>query len=350
MKRFLMGAAALGILGILAVGAIAVIGWRSLTVPQHSTASEPVLVRVEQGESVASVAAELEEKTLIRSAFWFRTAARVTGATFAVGLYHLVPTDTPLAMLTTLASGNVAEVQVTVPEGWRTEEVADRLVAKAAVSTRASFVQAVTTTSAYPALVERVGLSGTESVEGFLFPDTYRLSIDADGQEVVAAMVANFLERTRDLALTYDTVKLASIVEREARHAEDRAPIAGVYTNRLALGMGLEADPTVQYSKANRDHAACRITVPEPEEECGLVTWWPTITVADYRGVVSPYNAYLNAGLPPTPIANPGLASLQAAAAPAEHDYLYFVTDSEGRAHFATTFAQHQANKAEYLR
>ncbi|MBI4032100.1 endolytic transglycosylase MltG [Candidatus Berkelbacteria bacterium] len=350
MKRVLVGIIIILTALALGLGTVVVIGWRALTLPIDPTATEPVLLRVEEGMSVAGVASALEANALISSAFWFRNAARVTGATFATGLYHLRPSESPLALLTTLATGNVAEVQVTLPEGWRSEEIADRLVPKDAVLDRASFAQAISTSAAYPELARRFGLTGSEPLEGFLFPDTYRFAIDGAGQDVVATMVANFLARTADLALTYDTVKLASIVEREARHPDDRAPIAGVYVNRLALGMGLEADPTVQYGKANREHADCLIAVAEPKSACGLVDWWPDVVIADYRGVSSPFNTYLHAGLPPTPIANPGLAALEAAANPTDHDYLYFVTDSDGRAHFAKTFAEHQANKATHLR
>lgn len=349
MKRVVVIVIGLGI--VVAVGLVTtgIGGWRALTTVIDPEAIEPVLIRVDEGESVARLATALEDQQRIPSAFWFRVAARVRGVTLSPGLYHLTPGTTPLALLDVLSSGNVAEVKVTLPEGWRTEEIADRLVA-AEVTDRVSLIAATQATASYTALVERLGLTGNESLEGFLFPDTYRFALDGTGEDVVQTMVSNFLNRTESLSLTYDTVKLASIVEREARLSEDRPLIAGVYANRLAIGMGLDADPTVQFSKATRDNVSCLMTVAEPAETCGLVNWWPVITVSDYRGVKSPTNTYLNAGLPPEPIANPGLASLEAAAAPAEHDYLYFVTDADGKAHFAETFAEHQANKVQYLR
>lgn len=350
MKRVLQVVALCCAVLLGGLGFYAFMGWRALNTPMASGDTEVTLIQVDRGESVISVAQELEDKQVIPSAFWFGIAARVTGASFGIGMYHVSPGTTPLTILAQLENGAIAEVRVTFPEGWRSEQILERLLTNRAVVSRDSFTEAIRASSLYPELVAAVSLQGDEPLEGFLFPDTYRFGLEADGQDVVQSMVENFIKRTEGLSLTYDTVKLASIVEREARHDEDRPLIAGVYANRLEIGMGLDADPTVQFSKANNTHQSCVIGEQADEDGCREINWWPTITVADYRGELSPFNTYINRGLPPAPIANPGRASLEAAQTPAQHDYLYFVTDSAGKAHFATTLAEHQRNKATYLR
>lgn len=174
------------------------------------------------------------------------------------------------------------------------------------------------------------------SINGFLFPDTYTIPADSSAADVVYYMLETFGKRVtpedraafeeQGLSL-YDAITIASIVEREAAVAEERPIIAAVYLNRLEQEMLLNADPTIQYA------------VGTPNE------WWPTLTNADLE-VDSPYNTYLYDGLPPSPISNPGLASIQSVSAPADVSYLYFVAkgDGSGEHAFADTYEQHQQN------
>jgi UPF0755 protein len=191
-----------------------------------------------------------------------------------------------------------------------------------------------------PEFALRVGLPAGRSLEGFLFPATYELPADAPADELVARMLQNFGAQftdqmkvdaaTHGLSI-YQTVTLASIVEREAVVADERPLIAGVYLNRLRKPMTLDADPTVQYPLGNSRDST---------------TWWQKITVADYRGVNSPYNTYLHQGLPPGPIANPGLASLRAVIYPQPSEFIYFRAScaNDGRHRFARTLEEQQAN------
>ncbi len=238
----------------------------------------------------------------------------------------------------------VTEYTVTFPEGWRTEEMALRLKESGVLATAASYLTAAAGPVQTLAARGITVLTGS-NLTGFLFPDTYRFLPDTDPDTVVAKQVATFLTRTDGLMLTYDDVILASIVEREAKFDDDRAAIAGVYANRLKIGMGLQADPTVQYALANTvDDCTAAIDTAA----CAGKAWWRELTRADINDTVSPYNTYKQAGLPPTPICNPGLASLKAAAEPAAHGYYYFVTDKDGHAHFAATLAEHNRNVATY--
>jgi UPF0755 protein len=180
-----------------------------------------------------------------------------------------------------------------------------------------------------------------QPVEGFLFPDTYEFRADATPEEIVQALLENFERRvppeTRARAEQlgrpfYQVLIVASIVEREAAVPEERPVIASVFYNRLRENMPLQADPTVQYALGSPGN------------------WWPSLdTVPDLAAVVSPYNTYRNAGLPPGPICNPGLAAIQAALSPAQTDYLYFVTRGDGSgAHvFARTYEEHVRNIRE---
>lgn len=212
-----------------------------------------------------------------------------------------------------------ADVQVTVPEGHRREQIALQLEA-AGICKAADFMAA------------------TASTEGFLFPDTYRFFPNTPAAQVAAAMRADFDAKVGDLSPTSSQVALASIVEREAVGNSDRAVIAGVYSNRLDIGMLMEADPTVQYGK---DTNALAFQGLGPSFK-----FWGQITQNDYHSVISPFNTYLNAGLPPTPIANPGRASIIAAQNPDQSDYLYFYHTRAGAIKLARTLAQHQAQVA----
>ncbi|OUC09003.1 hypothetical protein RY27_05590, partial [Litorilinea aerophila] len=187
------------------------------------------------------------------------------------------------------------------------------------------------------------------SLEGYLFPNTYEIpavdgraedllirQLDTFAAQVVPAYEEAVAAGATDLAL-YEVLTLASIVEREAVVPAERPAIAGVYLNRLAAGMKLEADPTVQYAMGYQ---------PETGQ------WWKTpVFLEEYAGVDSPYNTYLYEGLPPGPIASPGLDSVRAVLYPEAHDYLYFVAlpDGSGRHVFANTFEEHAENVRRYL-
>lgn len=237
------------------------------------------------------------------------------------------------------------EYTVTFPEGWRMEEMALRLADEGIIGSPSEYVQAVVQTDV--ATKAAFDIPADKSLMGFLFPDTYRFEADTPAVEVIEKQLAAFTARTKGLTLTYDTVILASIVEREARFEEDRAAIAGVYANRLSIGMPLQADPTVQFAKATAQ-STCAQTSEIDSAACADIDWWPTVLRADLQAIESSFNTYRVAGLPPEPICNPGLASLKAAAAPEDHDFTYFVSDADGHAHFAKTLAEHNANVAKY--
>lgn len=205
------------------------------------------------------------------------------------------------------------DVQITIVEGKRREEIAAQLE-EAGITSATSF------------------LTATEGLEGRLFPDTYRFFPDTSSSDVVSVLLNTYQTRTAGLSISSEDLVLASIVEREAQSDSERAVIAGVYANRLARGMKLDADPTVQYGKDT-------LAYQDAGRPLSFSFWGP-ITQADYSAVASSYNTYQNAGLPPTAICNPGLKSIQAALNPEKHSYFFFF-HANGQIYLSKTFSEH---------
>jgi UPF0755 protein len=242
-----------------------------------------------------------------------------------------------------LRRGATRPLTVTFPEGLRVEEIGELMEAAGVVSS-AEFRRALSEAYDLPFLAD---LPASAGLEGYLFPATYGFSRVVTAQEAVRQMLAAFDDRispelrqdaeAQGLSL-HELITLASIVEREAVVSEERPVIAAVFLNRLGLGMRLEADPTVQYAIAAEASSV---------QEFG---WWKGgLTESDLQ-VASPYNTYVNVGLPPGPIANPGLASIEAVARPAETDFLFFVARPDGSHAFAATLEEHRRNVDLYQR
>ena len=211
------------------------------------------------------------------------------------------------------------DIQIIVVEGKRREEIA-LILEQAHICSADEFLKA------------------SIGKEGELFPDTYRFFPYTPAAQVVSTLYSNYETRTAkaNAVPTATQLSIASIVEREAIGDADRAAIAGVYLNRVRVGMRLEADPTVQYGRDTNQIAALGLSTN--------FTFWKDITQDDYHGVPSPYNTYLNDGLPPTPIANPGLASIQAAIHPTISNYFYFLYRN-GKLLLSKTIEEHQSKQ-----
>jgi UPF0755 protein len=303
-----------------------------------------------------SIARELQRFGLILDPELFEAYVRLNDldSKIQAGTYVLDPTMSLREVVQAIQQADSESVSITVLEGWRFEQTADYLT-KAGVLSDPAKGEAYRSLAASAAAVdpERYGFLRQRpqgaSLEGYLFPDTYEIpAANATAVDVITRQLDNFAARvpplyeearangTTDLSL-HEVLTLASIVEREAVVREERPTIAGVYLNRLASGIKLDADPTVQYAMGYQPATA---------------QWWKTpVTLDEYAGVVSPYNTYLNPGLPPGPIAAPGLSSIAAVLDPEQHDYLYFVAvaDGTGRHVFATTYEEHLQNVAKYM-
>jgi UPF0755 protein len=322
-----------------------------------SVNSRSIRFMIEPGTPARTIAQNLQRFGLIGDATLFEAYVRVNGLDDAIqaGTYVLDPTMTLREIAEAIQHAEAASISITIPEGWRLEQTADYLTQASVLSEEGSgavYRQQAETgelgidLSAYPFLLVRPADAG---LEGYLFPDTYEIPKEgATAVDVLTRQLDAFAERVvplydeavktgaTDLSL-YEVLTLASIVEREAVVPEERPAIAGVYLNRLANGIKLDADPTVQYAIGYQPATG---------------QWWKTpVLLEEYASVESPYNTYLNAGLPPGPIAAPGLSSIQAVLNPEQHDYLFFVAlpDGSGRHVFAESYEEHLQNVAKYL-
>jgi len=298
-----------------------------------------VIFEVELGESVPDMAARLQGEGIIRSAEAFQTYLVYSGLDTGVqaGEHQLSPALNALQIALAMQDATPLEVSFSVLPGWRAEEIAALLPTSGLAVSEDDFLALVRDPSG---LDLPPSLADLASLEGFLYPDVYRLERDISAEEMLLTFVRRFDEQvpqtTREALerqgySLVEGVTLASIVQREAVVAEEQPMIASVFHNRMQDGMKLDSDPTVQYAVGfDADRAS----------------WWVNpITAADLQ-TDSPYNTYLYAGLPPGPIANPALSAIQAVAFPAQTPYYFFRArcDGSGRHVFARTYEEHLSN------
>jgi UPF0755 protein len=304
---------------------------------------DAVEVTIEQGQSAADIGAELEAQGVIRSGRLFEVLVGLTGVqdSLEAGDYEFEAGMTAIEAVHRVAEGRTASRTVTIPEGRRIQEVAD-ILAEEGIVDRQAFLDALDKSQYSEAFLAQVPVA---SLEGFVYPAGYEFSRDADAAQVVATMLRGFQDNVVDrLELEgqgmslFEVVTLASIVEREAVVPEERGLIAGVFLNRLRLGIALQADPTVQFAVAQD---------PASVEQYGV--WKQGLTLDDLR-IDSPYNTYIYPGLPPGPIANPGFASIEAVVRPEASNYLFFVSRNDGTHVFAETLEEHLNNVEQYQR
>lgn len=315
---------------------------QALQTPLDVSSNNQHLFVVNPGDTAATIGQNLVGAGLISDADLFRNYARYRGldAQLEAGSYFISPAQSIPTIAQTLTDSSTASVTVQILEGWRREEIAAAIDANPLLQfSGADFLQATGPGVTLPSdFTTHVTLPPGVSLEGFLYPDTYFVPPDATAAQFRNTLLATFITRvppalsimaeTTGLDL-YETVTLASIIDREAVHADEEPQIASVYVNRLNAGMKLDADPTVQYGIGYQNGS-----------------WWPSITQDDYYSAQHLYNTYLNPGLPPGPIANPALSAVLAAAAPVQTPYYYFRADCAGTGYhvFATTFDEHVAN------
>jgi UPF0755 protein len=293
------------------------------------TNASPERVTVPPGTSFSAVTDTLAAHGVVSNRVWFKLLARVRGADRSVraGVYEFAPGLSAWKVLDILATGDEVATKLTVPEGLTIPEVA--ALAQERLGIPADSVVAAAQDSA--AATARLGFP-VRSFEGFLRPETYSLRYGTTATELVRVMAEGFLAawkpqwdaRLDTLGWTRaELVTFASIVEGEARADDERETIAGVYHNRLRIGMALQADPTVQYA----------IFLATGKRK-------PRLYTKDYQ-FRSPYNTYLHPGLPPGPVNSPSIRSIEASLYPAKVPYLYFVAGPDGRHVFSRTYDEH---------
>ncbi len=331
MRRAFRTVAALALLPAF-VAAVAILWFRTAIVDERLPAAATTLV-VPNGATGRDIARLLADDRIVSSAFAFDLLARLRheSSSMKAGEYRFEAHRSIAAILAQLtAGGGQVAKWVTIPEGFTSAQIA-RTLAAASLGSKS----ALATTFSHETLV--LGGVRTANLEGYLFPETYLVPVRASPADIAEQMTREFARelppdaaaRARRLGLTIpQVVAVASIVEREARADDERALMAGVYYNRLRRRMPLQVDATIEY------------TFPHHKE---------VITYADLARN-SPYNTYEHTGLPPTPIANPGRASLLAAFYPRASPYLYYVAMGNGHSAFSRTLAEHNANVARYLK
>ena len=280
----------------------------------------PKTIEIDEGLTTKEIAAVLKNSGILLEPYSFVFWANVSGndGKLKSGIYDLSPVSNVFALFGLLSKGGrPKEIQVTIPEGFTTRDIAERLYENGVVEDE---------TACYNYL---------KPFEGYLYPDTYNFYLKMSFGDIVTKMKDRFYEVVpadyTDLAkkknLTFpDAIILASIVEKEAKFDEDRPLVASVFLNRLAKGMPLQADSTILYA-------------------LGVHKEW--LSPEDYK-IDSPYNTYKNTFLPPTPICNPGIKSIMAVVEAPETEYYYFMTTPDGNAIFSKTLAEHEANLRKY--
>ncbi len=304
---------------------IVAVWWQPLNVGKTEVA-------VPGNMNAREIAEFLAEKRIVRNVDEFLFWLRVTGQERALksGTYGLYQCKNPLYIIGQLSAGGRSEIIVTIPEGLTIYETAEILSSHELID-KERFIELCHDEN----FIDALGLE-TSSLEGYFFPDTYSFSRLQSEELIVTMLVKNFKKRIAQFGLMsadslHQVVILASIVEKEAKYEDERPVIARVFLNRIKMGRPLESCATVFYIlKAS---------------EAGLNK--QKLTDRDLE-IESPYNTYLNLGLPPGPICSPGMSSIRAAIWPADVDYLYFVAKGDGRHHFSRTFKEHVAAKDRY--
>ena len=319
----------------LVVGALA--AW-AIYVPMGPAAGtsddDAIYVDIAPGTRSDAIATQLEGAGVLRSRYVFDLMRAVKGGKLIAGEYRFNRPATASEVYARMVRGDVYTIPVTIPEGYNIFDIAQAVAAAGLGSGEAMLAAERSQT----ALISDLSPNAT-SLEGYLFPDTYRFNRHTTPEQMVAAMVHRFRQVAAQPGLRPDgsgiemarTVILASLVEKEVNQDAERPLVAGVFTNRLAQGMPLATDPSVIYAALLEGRYRGEIYASDLESQ-------------------SPYNTYRHAGLPPGPICNPGVAALKAALAPTRTDYLYFVADAEGHSRFSATLKEHTQQVEAYRR
>ncbi len=280
--------------------------WTGQLAPANSADEQTYPFIIPLGQTASQTTSSLFSKSLIRSPLAGNLYLKFSGLDKKIrpGTYFLSPSLHLKPLLESLTAGP-RDIWITFPEGWRREQIATRLAANLQNFNSQTF------------------LTLTATLEGRLFPDTYLIPTYATEADLVTMLTSNFSRKVR--SLDPDDLILASLVERETRRPSDRPTVAGILKKRLAAGWPLQVDATIQYARGD----------------------WSPIT---NTRIPSVYNTYIHPGLPPTPIANPGLESINAVRNPKSTPYWYYLHDAQGQIHYAATIGEHNSNVDKYLR
>lgn len=319
------------------IGAVCIGWYLSNTTPISQSTTPTQTFVIPKGQSTRTILRNLQSTGIIKSSL----AAEIylylnqQRGQFQAGSFKLNPSMTLKEIANILKTGTL-DIWITIPEGWRAEQIVDELKNQ-------GLLENINSNELYKLFRQS---------EGKLFPETYLFAKDSSADQIISRMIETFSQKTNNQScgagscsagqpITNNDIITASLVEREARHDVDRPLIASVLQNRLRIGMALQIDATLQYAKATLANNQQPITNNQ-------FNWWPQITSAD-KTINSPYNTYKFPGFPPGPIANPGIEAIKAVLNPAKTDYLYYVSEPDGTTHYAKDLEGHNANIRKYL-
>ena len=338
--RMVFGVFAVVVIAALGLGISLVLATGYLNQPPVDSQGENAYFKIQKGEPLSGIARRLEKEGIIRSALWLKLLSKIKGTedAFKTGLYHIAGGLTTEAVHNLLVGGEQTQISITIPEGWTIGKIAEVLESKN-ICGAAEFESLARSAS----MVNELSIPG-DSVEGYLFPDTYLFPIGYPAADVIRTMTRRFFAVLKEVRPDYEDWKrkhlhneviLASVVEREYRIADEATYIASVFKNRLKLNIGLESCATVEYIITEIQGK------PHPEY----------ITYKDLR-IDSLYNTYKWHGLPPGPISNPGRVALDATFNSAATDYYYFVlrNPTSGEHYFSSDLGEHNQAKYFYLK
>lgn len=319
---------------ILAIGFAAYEAY--LKKPSAAALAEPIVIG--NGMSTPEIAAVLKKAGVISSTAVFTVVADMSGSfkNFHAGTFLFKQGMSAVDALKTLSVRGPAEITITIPEGFDLRDIAARLVDAHVIKSAEAFYavagEPAKFTKVDEAIVKDYPFLSYKpvnvSLEGYLFPDTYRFYAETDPAVVVRRMLDAYADKLKDAAPDHDTLTTASLLQKEVKDPADQAKVADIIKRRLAAGMALQLDSTVNYVTGKNS---------------------PSASAADLS-VDSPWNTYLHKGLPPGPIDNPGAGAVNAVRTPTPNKYWYFLTTPDGQVIYSTTLEQHNAAKAEYLK
>ncbi len=290
--------------------------WQGIYLPKNLFSEEEIIFGIKKGEGSKEIAYNLEKEGLIRWAPIFRIYVFTKGVSgkLQAGTYLLSSSMDIPEIAKKFAKGETAKIKVTIPEGFTAEQIYQRTIN-----------------------IVNVDLTRLKSFEGYLFPDTYEIAYDTQGEEIIKMMLDNFNKKVtpelkteieRQGKTLEEIIIMASLIEKEVITYEDKQIVSGIFWKRINIGMPLDSCATIAYV-------------------LGVDKW--RYSFEDTR-IPSPYNTYLNKGLPPGPICNPGLKSILAAIYPKNSEYWYYLSTPKGETIFSKTLEEHNIAKAEYLK
>ena len=333
--KYVISVAAAVFFCIFIIGAVLIfVDPKSMNTSSGENSGKKIHIKITRGMTTAEIAEQLADKGVIASSLKFRFLSRMRGydGQMKPGTYVFTSAMSDEYVFEKILSGAKHLERFTIPEGFTVKEIAARLESADLVDAE-DFLKAAEKFKPYDYVTTKENV--LYAAEGFLFPETYSIENDYSIEEILKLMAGEFdsrltdemRARAKEMNLSiYDLITLASLVEKEVRYPEDRPVVAQVFLKRLKLEMPLQSDATLQY------------LMDAPKED---------VSIEDTK-IDSPYNTYQNAGLPPGPVSNPGIAAIEAVLNPANTDYLYFVADREGHNHYAYSYEEHLSLVNQY--